>query len=472
MRPGLNIQWHITNRCGNRCRHCYMFEPGKDQTESFLSLGADSFMKILNHLKDFEDKYCLSIDEIALTGGDPLLHDNWCAIVKELNKRAIDVSLMGNPETLTKENAEFLAEQGIESYQMSLDGLEQTHDRVRYMGSFNKTLEKLELLDDLEIHTNIMFTCFPENMDDLIPLMSFVAQNTPARSFSFDIGCLAGNAVDLESFKAFQIRSLFSDYLKEKDRLDRAGYSVRFGEKPNLFMLNRFENGDFYPLNSSFIPHISGCPAGWSSITILPDGTVLPCRRMPIPIGKMPEQSFEEIFLDSELLRKLRRREYFDGCGQCEFSDWCRGCPAVVYGLTGDPFADNPLCFKDLLTRPISCSRNYREVHDIRGDRTAEMELVRSSFSATLPDRISSALEKRVFRKTFLDLVNSKSQRKQFLISPECYILEAGSDIDEESLILLMYFFGFAEYNQKKPGELQKRLSSAILGKVADDIFL
>jgi radical SAM protein with 4Fe4S-binding SPASM domain len=87
-------------------------------------------------------------------------------------------------------------------------------------------------------------------------------------------------------------------------------------------------------------------------LAVLSDGTVLGCRRMPhLKVGKLPEQSFEDIYLGSEVLRKYRRREYYAGCGGCDFYQHCRGCPANVYSLTGDPFARNPHCFRDQVTR-------------------------------------------------------------------------------------------------------------------------
>jgi len=111
-----------------------------------------------------------------------------------LQRRGKSFSVLGNPETLTEERAAFLAGLGVAYVQMSLDGLEKTHDEIRSDGSFQRTVRALELLDRLHIDTNIMFTLFPYNKNELIPLMRYVAEKTPAGSFSFDVGRSIGNA--------------------------------------------------------------------------------------------------------------------------------------------------------------------------------------------------------------------------------------------------------------------------------------
>lgn len=51
------------------------------------------------------------------------------------------------------------------------------------------------------------------------------------------------------------------------------------------------------------------CPVGFSTVTLLPDGTVLPCRRLPIKIGDIKKESLFKIWYTSEILWKLRKRE-------------------------------------------------------------------------------------------------------------------------------------------------------------------
>lgn len=69
----LSLQWHLTSRCNNRCRHCYMFDPATLADEKSPELTISEMLSILDNLTDFEEKYGYTFQRFFLTGGDPLL---------------------------------------------------------------------------------------------------------------------------------------------------------------------------------------------------------------------------------------------------------------------------------------------------------------------------------------------------------------------------------------------------------------
>ena len=95
----------------------------------------------------------------------------------------------------------------------------------------------------------------------------------------------------------------------------------------------------------------AGCAAGVSGLTILADGTLLPCRRLPIRVGNALTGSIRRVWADSRVLARLRDRNLYKGkCGACARWAECRGCRAIAYaasGLSGraDYLADDPQCF-------------------------------------------------------------------------------------------------------------------------------
>jgi len=227
--PRFHVQWHITSRCGNRCRHCYMFNSATYDHESTHTLGLKQLLRILDDFRAFEEKWGADIGDFFITGGDPLLYKGWEKLVEKLRQRGKRVSLMGNPETLTDDRVARLADFGVRSFQMSLDGLERTHDFVRAKGSFGRTVDKLDLLASRGMQGNIMFTLFPHNARELVPLMRHLAKKTPASVFAFDVGCFVGNAADGgRKFGPREIRDVFRDYLDEKKHLQSAGCSNRW----------------------------------------------------------------------------------------------------------------------------------------------------------------------------------------------------------------------------------------------------
>jgi radical SAM protein with 4Fe4S-binding SPASM domain len=94
-----------------------------------------------------------------------------------------------------------------------------------------------------------------------------------------------------------------------------------------------------------------GCAAGVSGLTILPDGTVTPCRRLAIPVGNVRKDSLREIWANSEILEQLRDRSKYKGkCGTCRRWAHCRGCRAIAYAYSvsrgeADMLAEDPQCF-------------------------------------------------------------------------------------------------------------------------------
>jgi radical SAM protein with 4Fe4S-binding SPASM domain len=76
---------------------------------------------------------------------------------------------------------------------------------------------------------------------------------------------------------------------------------------------------------------VGGCAAGMFGVTITADGTVMPCRRMDLPIGNVKNDRFRDLWADSPVLWQLRtRQEYHGGCDTCRYWPVCRGCRAIA----------------------------------------------------------------------------------------------------------------------------------------------
>ncbi|HYA31436.1 MAG TPA: SPASM domain-containing protein [Thermodesulfovibrionales bacterium] len=96
-----------------------------------------------------------------------------------------------------------------------------------------------------------------------------------------------------------------------------------------------------------------GCAAGVSGFTILPDGTMLPCGRLPVQIGNVRKDSLREVWATSRVLVALRDKGRYKGkCGRCRRWADCRGCRAIAYAVSrangrNDMLAEDPQCFID-----------------------------------------------------------------------------------------------------------------------------
>lgn len=339
-KPSFGMQWHITDRCDQRCKHCYIYEGKEKQCGAELDI--DTLKTIL---EDYIES-CNKLERnpvLVITGGDPLLYEriwDFLEIVKEKN---VHFSILGNPFHLNYEVVQRLEELGCTNYQMSLDGLKDTHDFIRKPGSFDATLNALKYFEDSKINTAIMTTVSKTNIAEIPELVDIVVKHN-VNNFAFARYCPNSNDFDLivspEEYRDF-LDKMWQKYMQYQE------HDTRFALKDHLWKLYLYEKGLFNPTDvenpNDLI--LDGCHCGITHITTLADGTVYACRRCESPVGKVPEESYYDIF-NGEKMEQYRLYEKFEHCFKCEIKNFCRGCPAVAKCLTGNFYSKDPQCWK------------------------------------------------------------------------------------------------------------------------------
>ena len=341
------LQWHLTAKCEERCRHCYMHDSPSYDSELNNELSHEQCLRVLDDFTGTVRDWGVEA-RINFSGGDPLLRKDLPGLVKEASSRGFMVGILGNPHLLTGETARALRDAGASRYQLSLDGLERTHDSLRgRKGAFRDALRAIRALNDAGLPSVVMFTLSKLNAPELIPVIRLCVRNK-VRVFDFArlVPTGAGRALSNEMLGAGQFRELLLRVLEEYRRLEAKGCTTYFGRKENLWTLMYHELGLLPPLPRARGMVYSGCSVGSRIMTILADGTVLACRRLPVKIGKVPDEPLREIFISSKNHRRLRSVEKMERCASCRLLPFCRGCPAVAHGATGDFLAGDPQCWR------------------------------------------------------------------------------------------------------------------------------
>ncbi len=63
--------------------------------------------------------------------------------------------------------------------------------------------------------------------------------------------------------------------------------------------------------------------------------------------GNIFEKGIYDVWTSKEM-NEYRKYDDFEKCSKCELHRFCRGCPAVTYGLTRHFYAPDPQCWKEI----------------------------------------------------------------------------------------------------------------------------
>ena len=318
------LQWHITQACDLHCRHCY------DRSDT-ASLALHQEIEILDSFREFCSAHQV-FGQISFTGGNPLLHDHFFHLYREASERGFFLGILGNPAT-REHLDELCAIQPPAFYQMSLEGLEHHNDHIRGPGHFKKVMAFLDRLREAKIYSKIMLTLTRENLEQVIPLGTFLQNRTDL--FTFNRLSLIGEGANLIMADPADFEAFLENYL------DAAKTHDVIELKDNLFNIILDQRGA--PLFGGCTGY--GCGAAFNFVSVLATGEVHACRKFPSPIGDLTRQTLNDIY-HSEPAERYRQGP--DDCRSCNLSMVCRGCMAATHSYGLDVFGDkDPFCFKE-----------------------------------------------------------------------------------------------------------------------------
>ena len=335
------FQWHITNDCDQRCKHCYIFS--EENNKPIITMSYTIIEKVFQN--------CIRMCEktgrkayFILTGGDPILHPDFWKILGLFKENNIPFGILGNPFHLNDTVCQKLHSYGCQFYQLSLDGLKETHDYFRKEGSYNTTLEKISCLKNAGIHANIMTTVSKININEIPGIIDTVVEHG-ADLFSFARYC--PTSIEKSSqMTPEEYHNLLETCWERFKKYEKS--NTKFNLKDHLWTLFLYEKGLFtIPSDLEEDVIYDGCNCGNSHITILPNGDVYACRRMESKVGNALDEEIYDIFF-GEQMNHYRQYEKFEKCSKCELLRFCRGCPAVSYGTTHNMYSADPQCWKEV----------------------------------------------------------------------------------------------------------------------------
>jgi len=335
------FQWHITEACDQRCKHCYIYALGSHA--KFKEMKVSDMNTVVENVKSF-CRRANRLPYLYITGGDPILHPQFWTIAERLRTENIPFAILGNPFHLSDVVCKRLHDCGCRKYQLSLDGLRETHDRIRQPGSFDETLAVIPLLRNAGIDVAVMATVSRWNHMEIPELVDVAVENS-VDIFAFARYCPSMS--DRDSCCSPEEYHEMMELCWQKFELYK-DWNTTFNLKDHLWTLFKYEKGLFNPSDYPDDEYVyDGCNCGNCHLTILSDGGVYACRRMESKVGNALTDDLYDLFI-SDKMDKYREYEKFEKCSKCELLRFCRGCPAVACGYHGDMYASDPQCWKEV----------------------------------------------------------------------------------------------------------------------------
>ena len=312
------MQWHISEACNLKCLHCYQ------ENHTPVQLEYDSLIKILEQYKELLSKLNVK-GHINLRGGEPLCSKYFWNLIEEFHKDKdlYSFSILTNGTLLNEENVKRIAKCEPEYVQVSLEGGKKTNDYVRGDGVYKKVAKATRLLHKNGIYNSISFTATSINYKEFPNVVRFAEKNKVDNVWS-DRFIPLGTEYD-EEFRMSKEQT--QEYLeimeKERARLRNKKSKTRVAMYRALQFQKTFD-----------IPY--HCSAGDTLLTVIENGDLVPCRRMPIVVGNLLKDNMYDLYKNNPVLLDLQKKEIPKECKKCANSEACRGgLKCLTYATTG-----------------------------------------------------------------------------------------------------------------------------------------
>lgn len=321
------IAYSVTWRCNACCPMCGLSKMDNSLKDVKQELTADQIGNA------FSDKNLHSLDLIRFTGGEPFLKDDFIQIVHQIWEKAkpklFYITTNGTFTDRIKDFVKSFQGKNIKlSIQVSLDGVSDTHDKIRGVpGTADRAIETLEMLTSFKktapVTIGINQTIIKENINEIDPV------NQLAKKMGIEhkvyVAVTPHESEILSAGEKQPEIKLVSHYTKDEKQ--------QLYEKIETIMEGGQESKDFSNINyiwrlvEKFLregerkrilrePGIVNLPclAGFLYFRLLPNGDIMPCTILSETMGNIKENSFSEIWHSkkADFIRKQVKR--------------CRGC--------------------------------------------------------------------------------------------------------------------------------------------------
>lgn len=331
----------LNYKCNLRCSFCGQW----GSTGIFKDLSAGELKQTLplSEWQRIIGELPVTCRSVFLWGGETLQYPDLIPLIRCIKEHGMACSLVTNGTFLSK-HALSLVEADIDEIDVSLDALEETHDRLRGApGTFRAALEGIRIVRTarsargsrtprIVVNTTLLPSAVGElpalvrqlrsegvNFMSLGILQYATAKQGEAHEqvfqklFQITPGSWKGFERRPEPGGEEKVRAVVEELLSDRGNKDFVGGRSRFWGPQDFF--------HYYLDPATCAPPDRACRYPWDAINICPNGDVVPCPDFPdVIVGNVKQQPLPQIWNGPrfrEFRRKLAQQGRFPICTTC-----------------------------------------------------------------------------------------------------------------------------------------------------------
>ena len=346
-----SLHWSITGKCNMNCRHCFLSAPEAKYGE----LATEECLSIIDQIAD------ANIGKVSLTGGEPLVREDfWQLVDALLAKRIVIHQIYSNGLLLTDEFLQELSSRQMNpTIFLSLD-CTGGHDWMRGIeGAEKAVMRAIERTHEHGFSMAIETALHKGNLPQLMATYHLL-KSLGVHSWKVSATVGVGNWAQEKGQYDLSQKEFFDPYLEliEQYQRDGAPLTIQLG---GFYFCEKGSNQYKVPIlkfdGSERMLKQPVCRSARLNPYVMADGTLLPCipmtgtfledemptlRKTPISAAMEDSRFFELIDMRLETLLQHNKE-----CDSCEYKLQCgMGCRAQAMLATGDYYGIDPeSCF-------------------------------------------------------------------------------------------------------------------------------
>jgi 12,18-didecarboxysiroheme deacetylase len=344
------VVWNLTRRCNLHCIHCYFEAQDKEYPGELTTAEGE-------HLVDSLARFRVPV--ILFSGGEPLLRDDIYHLIRYAAERDIRAVLSTNGVLLTPETVAKLKQAGVSYVGVSLDGLEDIHDRFRgKKGAFQLSLQGIRNCRDAGLKVGVRFTITRHNYRQIKEIFELVAEEKIPRLCFYHLvytgrgGKLQQDDLDHQETRE-TVDLIFDRTIDLYQRSASHEVLTVDNHSDGVYLYLRVKQTE--PQRAAEVYQLlqwnGGNSSGVGIASIDSTGNVHADQFWQhYSFGNVRERDFAAIWEDTSdpLMRGLKNRKGMlkGRCARCRYLDICGGNLRVrAEAVYGDVWAEDPACY-------------------------------------------------------------------------------------------------------------------------------